>query len=80
MEENKEMLELMKELEKLNRRQLRTGRMQCLFSLTAAVFCAIAEGKLLSALSYLIFHTIGCCIAVVRSVRVPPTAIWREQE
>ena len=40
MEENKEMLELMKELEKLNRRQLRTGRLQCLFSLTAAVFCA----------------------------------------
>ena len=40
MEENKEMLELMKELEKLNRRQLRTGRMQCLFSLIAALCCA----------------------------------------
>lgn len=55
-------------------------REQLLLPTTAAVFCAIAEGKLLSALSYLIFHTIGCCIAVVRSVRVPPTAILREQE
>lgn len=55
-------------------------REQLLLPLTAAVFCAIAAGKPLSALSYLIFHTIGCCIAVVRSVRVPPTAILREQE
>ena len=55
-------------------------REQLLLPTTAAVFCAIAAGKPLSALSYLIFHTIGCCIAVVRSVRVPPTAILREQE
>lgn len=55
-------------------------REQLLLPTTAAVLCAIAAGKPLSALSYLIFHTIGCCIAVVRSVRVPPTAILREQE
>ena len=55
-------------------------REQLLLPTTAAILCAVAAGKPLSALSYLIFHTVGCCIAVVRSVRVPPTAILREQE
>jgi len=32
------------------------------------------------ALWYLLCHSIGCCIAVIRSVRVAPTAILREQE
>ena len=55
-------------------------REQLLLPAIAAVLCAVAAGKPLSALSYLISHTIGCCIAVIRSVRVPPTAILREQE
>ena len=55
-------------------------REQLLLPLTAAVLCAVVAAKPLSALCYLIFHTIGCCIAVIRSVRVPPTAILREQE
>ena len=40
MEENQKLLELLEQMEKNSRRQLRLGRLQCLFSLTAAVFCA----------------------------------------
>lgn len=39
MEENKEMLELLKQIEKTNRQQVRTARLQCILSLTAAVLC-----------------------------------------
>ena len=42
MEENKEMLELLQKIEKTNRQNLRTGRLQCLFSLIAALFCGAA--------------------------------------
>lgn len=42
MEENKEMLELMKKLEKSSRAQLRTGRLVCLFALVAAASCVAA--------------------------------------
>lgn len=41
MEENKEMLELMKRIEKTTRQQLRTGRLMCLLALVGAV-CGIA--------------------------------------
>lgn len=39
MEENKQMIELMERLERNSRRQVRLGRLQCLFSLAAALFC-----------------------------------------
>ncbi len=55
-------------------------REQLLLPLLAAGISALTAGKPLPALGYLISHTIGCCIAVIRSVRVPPTAILREQE
>lgn len=42
MEENREILELLQSIEKTNRQQLRTGRLQCLFSLIAAAFCGAA--------------------------------------
>lgn len=41
MEENKEVLELLKQIEKTNRQQLRTGRMLCILALTAAVCCCV---------------------------------------
>lgn len=42
MEENREILELLQSIEKTNRQQLRTGQLQCLFSLIAAAFCGAA--------------------------------------
>lgn len=39
MEENKEMLELLRQIEKNSRQQTRTARLQCLLALVAAVFC-----------------------------------------
>ena len=41
MEENRELLELLKKIEKTNRQQLRTGRLVCIFALLAAVCCAV---------------------------------------
>lgn len=39
MDENKQLTEILEQLERNSRRQLRLGRLQCLFSLAAAVFC-----------------------------------------
>lgn len=55
-------------------------REQLLLAVLAAAGFALLAGKPLPALVYLACHTIGCCMAVIRSVRVPPTAILREQE
>ena len=55
-------------------------REQILLTILAALAAALFTGKYLPALSYLLCHGIGCCIAVIRSVRVSPTAILREQE
>ena len=53
MDENKQMLELLQQMEKNSRKQVRLGRMQCLFSLAAAVFCGAAFLTLLQALPQL---------------------------
>ncbi len=42
MEENKEILELLKQIEKSNRQQTRGTWLICVFALVAAVFCALA--------------------------------------
>lgn len=55
-------------------------REQLVLTLLAAAAIALATGRYLPAGAYLACHAIGCAIAVVRSVRVPPTAILREQE
>lgn len=55
-------------------------REQLLLPMLAAMLSALTARKPLPALAYLICYTIGCSIAVIRSVRVPPTAILREQE
>lgn len=55
-------------------------REQIVLQFLAAVVIAVAMGKPKPAALYLLCHTLGCCAAVARSVRVPPTAILREQE
>lgn len=42
MEENRQILELLERMEKNSRRQVRLGRIQCLLTLVAAVFCGAA--------------------------------------
>lgn len=44
MEENKEILELLKQIEKVNRQQARTGRLLCVFALITAVCCIVTFG------------------------------------
>lgn len=46
----------------------------------AAVGVGIITGKPLAALVFLVCHTVGCALVVVRAVRVPPTQLLREQE
>ena len=46
MEENKEMLELLRKIEKSSRAQARTGTLVCIFALIAAVSCVVAGGKI----------------------------------
>lgn len=55
-------------------------REQLLLPALAAVLSVLTARKPLPVLGFLICYTIGCGIAVIRSVRVPPTAILREQE
>lgn len=55
-------------------------REQIILQFFAALLIGLLMGKPLPAFVYLLCHTLGCCAAVVRSVRVPPTAILREQE
>lgn len=55
-------------------------REQLLPTLLAVAVISLLTGQFLPSLFYLICHTVGCCCAVIRSVRVAPTAILREQE
>lgn len=55
-------------------------REQLLLPILAVIVISLLTGEFLPALFYLLCHTTGCCTAVIRSVRVPPTAILREQE
>lgn len=55
-------------------------REQLFLPALAAMLAAVVFGKPAPALVYLLCHTVGCCIAVLRSVRIAPTAILREQE
>lgn len=41
MEENKEVLELLKQIEKSNRQQVRSTRLMCIFALIAALCCVV---------------------------------------
>ena len=46
----------------------------------AALCIALIRGRPIPALIFLLFHAVGCALAVLRSVRTAPTAILREQE
>lgn len=41
MEENKEMLELLRQIQKSNRQQVRTNRLLCIFALVTAICCIV---------------------------------------
>lgn len=55
-------------------------REQMLLPLMAVVGTALWTKQYVPAILYLLCDTIGCCAAILRSVRVAPTAILREQE
>lgn len=55
-------------------------REQLLLTVFAVVLIALLTGDPLPAVFYLACHSVGCCAAVIRSIRVSPTAILREQE
>ena len=55
-------------------------REQVLLALPAVPLALALTGRFLPAAGYLLCHVMGCCAAVVRAVRIGPTAILREQE
>ena len=55
-------------------------REQLILPLAVIVVLAVLTNKFLPAFLYLLCHTAGCCLVVVRAIRVPPTAILRDQE
>ncbi len=46
----------------------------------AALLALALTRQLIPSLIYIVFNTVGCLVSVVRAVRVPPTAILRDQE
>ena len=55
-------------------------REQLILTVLAVSLVSLLTGRAYAAVGYLICYSIGCCTAVIRSVRIPPTAILREQE
>ena len=55
-------------------------REQMILALLAVVIMAGLTGNIPPAVFYLSCHCVGCCLSVIRSLQVPPTAILREQE
>lgn len=53
---------------------------QTVLPLAAAVIIGSVFGNVLPAIMYLVCHCVGCTLVAVKAVRVPPTAILREQE
>lgn len=53
---------------------------QTLLPLLAAAAIGGAMANIMPCLLYLVCHCVGCAAVAVRAVRVPPTAILREQE
>lgn len=53
---------------------------QTVLPLAAALAIGLGLGNAAPALMYLVCHCIGCALVAVKAVRVPPTAILREQE
>lgn len=53
MDENRELLELLKKIEKTNRQQVRTGRLLCVFALVAVICCAVTAAMIFNVLPQL---------------------------
>lgn len=53
---------------------------QTVLPLAAVLIIGLALGNLLPAVMYLVCHCVGCALVATKAVRVPPTAILREQE
>lgn len=53
---------------------------QTALPLAAVLVMGLAFRNMLPALMYLACHCVGCALVAVKAVRVPPTAILREQE
>lgn len=53
---------------------------QTLLPLVAVMVVALLLEQSIPAVVYLICHCIGCTACIIRAIRVPPTAILREQE
>lgn len=53
---------------------------QTTLPMLAALTIAALLGQMLPAMAYLACHCIGCAACIFRAIRVPPTAILREQE
>lgn len=70
MDENKQMLELLQQMELNSRKQVRLGRIQCLFSLAAAVFCAATLLTVLWALPQLlsVLPQVGAVLSQMQTV------------
>lgn len=55
-------------------------REQILLTVLAVAAISVLMKNFPPALFFMICYAVGCCTAVLRSVRIPPTAILREQE
>ena len=55
-------------------------REQVLLTVLAAGVTLLVTAQIFPVACYILCHSIGCCIAIIRSIRVSPTTILREQE
>ena len=55
-------------------------REQLLLTVLAAGITLLVMGQPIPTVGYLLCHAIGCSLAIIRSIRISPTAILREQE
>lgn len=53
---------------------------QTLLPMLAALTVAVILEQMIPALAYLACHSVGCGVCIIRAIRIPPTAILRDQE
>lgn len=55
-------------------------REQLLLTFLAAGVTILVMAQIFPVACYILCHSVGCCLAIIRSIRISPTAILREQE
>ena len=55
-------------------------REQLLLTFLAAGVTMLIMAQIFPVACYILCHSVGCCLAIIRSIRISPTAILREQE